>query len=198
MTSSIIAAHFGHSLAALQQATQDEALLGALKAIADAITDALKSGHKLLIAGNGGSAADAQHIAAELVGRYKSERSPLPAIALTTDTSALTAIGNDYGFARIFERQVAALGQTGDVLLAISTSGRSENILAAIHAAKARGLIVIGFTGASGGDMRALCDHILLSPGKDTATIQQIHMVAAHAICDAVEQSLSSKPDAKS
>lgn len=198
MTSSIIAAHFGHSLAALQQATHDEALLGALKAIADAITDALKSGHKLLIAGNGGSAADAQHIAAELVGRYKSERSPLPAIALTTDTSALTAIGNDYGFARIFERQVAALGQTGDVLLAISTSGRSENILAAIHAAKARGLIVIGFTGASGGDMRALCDHILLSPGKDTATIQQIHMVAAHAICDAVEQSLSSKPDAKS
>ena len=198
MTSSIIAAHFGHSLAALQQATQDEVLLGALKAIADAITDALKSGHKLLIAGNGGSAADAQHIAAELVGRYKSERSPLPAIALTTDTSALTAIGNDYGFARIFERQVAALGQKGDVLLAISTSGRSENIMAAIHAAKARGLIVIGFTGASGGDMRALCDHILLSPGKDTATIQQIHMVAAHAICDAVEQSLSSKPDAKS
>lgn len=198
MTSSIIAAHFGHSLAALQQATQDEVLLGALKAIADAITDALKSGHKLLIAGNGGSAADAQHIAAELVGRYKSERSPLPAIALTTDTSALTAIGNDYGFARIFERQVQALGQKGDVLLAISTSGRSENILAAIHAAKARGLIVIGFTGASGGDMRALCDHILLSPGKDTATIQQIHMVAAHAICDAVEQSLSSKPDAKS
>jgi D-sedoheptulose 7-phosphate isomerase len=198
VTSSIIAAHFGHSLAALQQATQDEVLLGALKAIADAITDALKSGHKLLIAGNGGSAADAQHIAAELVGRYKSERSPLPAIALTTDTSALTAIGNDYGFARIFERQVQALGQKGDVLLAISTSGRSENILAAIHAAKARGLIVIGFTGASGGDMRALCDHILLSPGKDTATIQQIHMVAAHAICDAVEQSLSSKPDAKS
>lgn len=198
MTSSIIAAHFGHSLAALQQATHDEALLGALKAIADAIAGALKNGHKLLIAGNGGSAADAQHIAAELVGRYKSERSPLPAIALTTDTSALTAIGNDYGFARIFERQVAALGQTGDVLLAISTSGRSENILAAIHAAKARGLIVIGFTGASGGDMRALCDHILLSPGKDTATIQQIHMVAAHAICDAVEQSLSSKPDAKS
>ncbi len=198
MTSSIIAAHFGHSLAALQQATHDEALLGALKAIADAIAGALKNGHKLLIAGNGGSAADAQHIAAELVGRYKSERSPLPAIALTTDTSALTAIGNDYGFARIFERQVAALGQTGDVLLAISTSGRSENILAAIHAAKARGLIVIGFTGASGGDMRALCDHILLSPGKDTATIQQIHMVAAHAICDAVEQSLQSKPDAKS
>lgn len=198
MTSSIIAAHFGHSLAALQQATHDEALLGALKAIADAIAGALKNGHKLLIAGNGGSAADAQHIAAELVGRYKSERSPLPAIALTTDTSALTAIGNDYGFARIFERQVAALGQTGDVLLAISTSGRSENILAAIHAAKARGLIVIGFTGASGGDMRALCDHILLSPGKDTATIQQIHMVAAHAICDAVEQALQSKPDAKS
>ena len=194
MTSSIIAAHFGHSLAALQQATHDEALLGALKAIADAIAGALKNGHKLLIAGNGGSAADAQHIAAELVGRYKSERSPLPAIALTTDTSALTAIGNDYGFARIFERQVQALGQKGDVLLAISTSGRSENILAAIHAAKARGLIVIGFTGASGGDMRALCDHILLSPELILERVRVLPLPISDHLPVAVETRLPHAP----
>lgn len=188
MSTSIIAAHFKASLAALETAAGDTRLLALVETMAAAIGDAFAGGGKLLIAGNGGSAADAQHIAAELVGRYRRERHALPAIALTTDTSALTAIGNDYGFDSVFARQVEALGRAGDVLLAISTSGRSPNILAAIGAAKQCEMKVIGFTGGSGGEMASRCDHLLIAPGADTATIQQIHMVAAHAICDAVEQ----------
>jgi D-sedoheptulose 7-phosphate isomerase len=178
------------SLAALERATQDAALLAAARKIAGIIFGALRAGNKLLIIGNGGSAADAQHIAAEIVGRYKPDRPAYAAIALTTDTSALTAIGNDYGFEQVFARQVAGLGQRGDVLLALSTSGRSPNILAALTTARARGLFTIGFTGSKGQSLGALCDHLLIAPSDDTAVIQQIHLTVAHGICDEVEQAL--------
>ena len=182
--------HFAKSQAALTLATNDNVLLETVQTIADEIAKALAAGHKLLIAGNGGSAADAQHIAAEIMGRYKQERAAWPAIALTTDTSALTAIGNDYGFDKTFARQVEGLGMRGDVLLALSTSGRSPNITAALQSARKRGLVTIGFTGSKGDSMRVQCDHVLIAPSDDTPIIQQIHMVAAHAICDAVERML--------
>jgi D-sedoheptulose 7-phosphate isomerase len=185
-----IAAHFERSLAALERAKQDAALLASARAIAAAIIVALRAGNKLLIIGNGGSAADAQHIAAEIVGRYKKDRPAWAAIALTTDTSALTAIANDYGFEQVFARQVEGLGQRGDVLLALSTSGRSPNILAALRKARERGLVTIGFTGLKGEALRAFCDHLLVSPSDDTPVIQQIHLAAAHGICDEVEQTM--------
>ncbi len=172
---------------------QDAGLCDTARKIADVIASALAAGNKLLLAGNGGSAADAQHIAAEIVGRYKRDRRAYAAIALTTDTSALTAIGNDYGFEQIFARQVEGLGQRGDVLLAITTSGRSPNILAALKAARQRGLVTIGFTGAKGTSMAALCDHLLIAPSDDTAVIQQIYMAFAHGICDVIEQTLTGK-----
>ena len=185
-----IGTHVSLSLAALERATQDASLLAAARKIAEAIVGALGSGNTLLIIGNGGSAADAQHIAAEIVGRYKQDRPAYPAMALTTDTSALTAIGNDYGFEQVFARQVAGLGRQGDVLLALSTSGRSPNILAALRTGRERGLVTIGFTGSKGETLGALCDHLLVAPSDDTAVIQQIHLAVAHGICDVVEQAL--------
>ena len=183
-----IAAHLKLSLAGLERANVDTDMLAAARRIAAAIVAALRAGNKLLIIGNGGSAADAQHIAAEIIGRYKQDRPGYAAIALTTDTSALTAITNDYGFERVFARQVEGLGQPGDVLLALSTSGRSPNILAALRKARERGLVTVGFTGTRGGNLRALCDHLLVAPSDDTPVIQQIHLAVAHGICDEVEQ----------
>jgi D-sedoheptulose 7-phosphate isomerase len=183
-----IGAHLTQSLAALERATQDTALLAAARKIAGVIIAALRSGNKVLLVGNGGSAADAQHIAAELVGRYKQERASWAAIALTTDTSALTAIANDYGVERMFARQVEGLGTRGDVLLALSTSGRSPNILAALRTARQCGLVTVGFTGTRGEAMRADCDHLLVAPSDDTPIVQQIHLTLAHGICDEVEQ----------
>jgi len=165
-------------------------LLAAARKIAEVIVAALRAGKKLLIIGNGGSAADAQHIAAEIVGRYKQERPAYAAMALTTDTSALTAISNDYGFEQVFARQVEGLGQRGDVLLALSTSGRSQNILAALRVARERGLVTIGFTGLKGEALGASCDHLLVAPSDDTPVIQQIHLAIAHGICDEIEQTL--------
>ena len=185
-----IAAHFERSLAELAQATQDTALLTTARKIAKVIGAALHAGNKLIIIGNGGSAADAQHIAAEIVGRYKQDRPAWAAIALTTDTSALTAISNDYGFEQLFARQVEGLGRCGDVLLALSTSGRSANILAALRTARERGLVTIGFTGAKGEALGALCDHLLVAPSDDTPIVQQIHLTVAHGICDEIEQTL--------
>jgi D-sedoheptulose 7-phosphate isomerase len=185
-----IAAHFERSLAAVELMTQDAALLAAARKIAAVIVAALRAGNKLLLVGNGGSAADAQHIAAEIVGRYKQDRPAWAAMALTTDTSALTAIANDYGFEQVFARQVAGLGQPGDVLLALSTSGRSPNILAALRTARERGLVTIGFTGSRGEALGAFCDHLLVSPSDDTPVIQQIHLTVAHGICDDIEQAL--------
>jgi D-sedoheptulose 7-phosphate isomerase len=185
-----IAAHLKQSLEALERAISDVAMLAVARKIAAAIIAALRSGNKLLIVGNGGSAGDAQHIAAEIVGRYKKDRPGYAAIALTTDTSALTAIANDYGFEQIFARQVEGLGVRGDVLLALSTSGRSANILAALRKARERGLVTIGFTGATGGTMGAECDHLLVAPSDDTPVVQQIHLAVGHGICDEIEQAL--------
>jgi D-sedoheptulose 7-phosphate isomerase len=192
-----IATHLEISLAALQRATHDAALLATARAIAAAIISALRSGHKLLIIGNGGSAADAQHIAAEIVGRYKQDRPGYAVLALTTDTSALTSIANDYGFEQVFARQVEGLGQRGDVLMALSTSGKSPNILAALRFARERGLGTVGFTGAKGENLRALCDHLLVAPSDDTPVIQQIHLAIAHGICDEVEQTMMREPSKK-
>jgi D-sedoheptulose 7-phosphate isomerase len=185
-----IGTHLRLSLAALELTTQDTALLAAARKIADVIVAALRAGNKLLIIGNGGSAADAQHIAAEIVGRYRKDRPAYAAIALTTDTSALTAISNDYGFEQLFARQVEGLGRRGDVLLALSTSGRSANILAGLRTARERGLVTIGFTGTKGELLGALCDHLLVAPSDDTPIVQQIHLTVAHGICDEVEQTL--------
>jgi D-sedoheptulose 7-phosphate isomerase len=186
-----IAAYFDRSLGALQDAAKDRALLGVIAAMAQAIETSLRQGGKLLIAGNGGSAADAQHLAAEFLSRYLLERRPFPAIALTTDTSVLTAVGNDYGFEHAFERQVRGLGRLGDVFLAISTSGRSRNILLALEAAHDAGLVTLGFSGAGTTEMRGLCRHFLAAPSVETAIIQQIHQVAGHAICALVERALA-------
>jgi D-sedoheptulose 7-phosphate isomerase len=185
-----VRAHLKLSLAALERANDDPALLASARAIAAAIINALRSGNKILLIGNGGSAADAQHIAAEIIGRYKQDRPAYAAIALTTDTSALTAIANDYGFEQVFARQVEGLGVGGDVLLALSTSGRSSNILAALRTARERGLVTIGFTGSKGEALGALCDHLLVSPSDDTPVIQQIHLSVAHGICDEIEQTM--------
>ena len=190
MSKDLIATHLDVSLAALQRAAHDTALLDVARKIAAAIISALRSGNKLLIIGNGGSAADAQHIAAEIVGRYKQDRPGYAALALTTDTSALTSIANDYGFEQVFARQVEGLGKRGDVLLALSTSGKSPNILAALRLARERGLVTIGFTGTRGENLRALCDHLLIAPSDDTPVIQQIHLAIAHGICDEVEQAM--------
>ncbi|HSY55009.1 MAG TPA: D-sedoheptulose 7-phosphate isomerase [Bradyrhizobium sp.] len=186
-----ISAHLALSRDALERATQDVGLLDTARKIADVIVSALRAGRKLLIVGNGGSAADAQHIAAEIIGRYKQDRPAYAAIALTTDTSALTAIGNDYGFEQVFARQVEGLGRPGDVLLALSTSGRSPNILAALQFARQRGLITIGFTGTKGTALAASCDHLLVAPSDDTAVVQQVHLTLAHSICGVIEQELA-------
>ena len=188
-----IAAHLALSRDALERAMQDAGLLDTARKIADVIANALRGGHKLLISGNGGSAADAQHIAAEIMGRYKQDRPAYAAIALTTDTSALTAIGNDFGFEKVFARQVEGLGRRGDVLLVLSTSGRSANILTALKTARQQGLVTVGFTGAKGTAMAASCDHLLVAPSDDTAVIQQIHLTFAHGICDVIEQTLGSQ-----
>jgi D-sedoheptulose 7-phosphate isomerase len=186
-----VAEHFRRSCETLSRAADDANLRARIHEIAEAITAAFRGGHKLLIAGNGGSAADAQHIAGEFLSRLNFDRNPLPAIALTTDSSVMTAIGNDYGFDRTFERQVRGLGQAGDVFIAISTSGRSANVIAALKAARESGLTTIGFTGSrDNGLMQPLCDHCLAVPAEETVLIQQIHIVAAHAICGLVESSL--------
>ena len=153
--------------------------------------DCLKNGNKILLFGNGGSAADAQHIAAELVGRYKTERKGLAAIALTTDTSALTAIGNDYGYDRVFDRQVEALANTGDVAIGISTGGSSANVASALKLAKDLDCKTIGLSGRGGGEMNELCDINIVVPAQDTARIQEMHIVIGHTICHLIDLAFS-------
>jgi D-sedoheptulose 7-phosphate isomerase len=185
-----VLAYFRRSQQAVERVAADEKFIVATAAIAERIAASLKSGGKVLLAGNGGSAADAQHIAAEFVGRFVDDRAPLAAIALTTDTSALTSIGNDYGFDKVFERQVRALGRKGDVFIGISTSGRSPNIVAALNAARELGMTTVGFTKDTQTAMHALCDLTLAVPAEETALIQQIHSTAAHAICHLVEREM--------
>ncbi len=160
-----------------------------LDVVAHCVT-ALKRGNKILFAGNGGSAADAQHWAAELVSRFNYDRAALPGIALTTDTSALTAIGNDYGYERVFARQIQALGRKGDLLFAISTSGNSKNILLAIEAAQRTGVDVVGFTGRKGGAMAERCTICLRMPSDETPKIQEGHEILGHLICGLIEREM--------
>jgi D-sedoheptulose 7-phosphate isomerase len=151
------------------------------------VSESITSGNKLLICGNGGSAADAQHIAAELTGRYKSERRGLPGIALTTDTSALSAIANDFGYDEVFRRQVEALATKGDVLLGISTSGNSQNVIKALKEARAIGCKTVGLSGRDGGEMNDLCDINIVVPSNNTPRIQEIHILIGHIICQSVD-----------
>ena len=151
------------------------------------IVDALKNGNKILLCGNGGSAADAQHIAAELTGRYKTERRGLPGIALTTDTSALTAIGNDYGYDRVFDRQVESLATKGDVIIGISTSGNSKNVISALKLGREMGCKTVGLTGRDGGSMNEVCDINLIVPSENTPRIQEMHILFGHTICQIID-----------
>ncbi len=155
------------------------------------IFNALKTGKKIILFGNGGSAADSQHIAAEFTGRFVKERKPLPAIALTTDTSALTAIGNDYGFERIFERQIEAIALPGDVLIGISTSGNSLNVINAFNKGKELGCVLIALTGNDGGAISNFCDLNLIVPSRTTARIQEIHILIGHIFCEFVDKNIS-------
>ena len=165
-------------------------LLEAVENIAIKAIEIYKNGGKILFAGNGGSAADAQHLSAELVSRFHFDRPALPAIALTTDTSALTAIGNDYGYKQIFSRQVEAIGQKGDMLIAISTSGNSENIIEALKIAKEKEIITVGFTGKTSGAMAKLCNMILQIPSTETPKIQECHILLGHIICSIIEREM--------
>jgi D-sedoheptulose 7-phosphate isomerase len=183
-------AYLAQSRDVVQKAMDDPEFIKVTLNIVDRVSDALAQGRKLLLAGNGGSAADAQHIAGEFLSRLNYDRPPTAAIALTTDTSVLTAIGNDYGYDKVFERQILGLGAAGDVFIAISTSGRSPNILRAITAAKEKQLVVVGFTGNAGGEMKSCCDICLRAPSDSTPLIQQIHITAAHIICGLVEAHL--------
>jgi D-sedoheptulose 7-phosphate isomerase len=173
----------------------DQPLQEATLAAAQACITSLQNGGRILLAGNGGSAADAQHIAGEFVSRFMFDRPGLPAIALTTDTSILTAIGNDYGYEKLFARQVQAHGNKGDVFIGYSTSGKSPNILLAFQEARARGLICIGLTGNRGGPMRELCDHLLEVPSPDTPKVQEGHLVLGHTICGLVESAIFTAPN---
>ncbi len=158
--------------------------------VASLISSCLGNGGKVLLCGNGGSAADCQHIAAEFVNRFRLERSPLPAVALTTDSSILTSVANDYSFDEVFAKQVLALGKEGDVLVGISTSGSSPNVLKALEVARENGLVTVGFTGKGGGKMVEKCDYLLQVASEDTPRIQEVHIFCAHVICDLVERRL--------
>jgi D-sedoheptulose 7-phosphate isomerase len=187
-----ITKHLNRSAKAAAKLSTDERLLWQLRTISSKVLDCFSSGGKLLICGNGGSAADAQHIAAEFVGRYKLNRSGLPAIALTTDSSILTAVGNDFDFSLIFARQVRALGKPNDLLWAITTSGHSPNVLHAVQVANALRMKTIVFTSMDASDrLTGITDVCFRPDSSDTAVIQQLHMIGAHAVCDAVERQLA-------
>jgi D-sedoheptulose 7-phosphate isomerase len=161
-----------------------------LVALADAIAERVRAGGKVLVFGNGGSAADAQHFAGELVGRFTKEGPPIPALALTTDSSIMTAVGNDYGYEHIFKRQVEAHARPADIAVGISTSGNSKNVLEAMKVAKSRGLLTVGMTGEGGGQLAALVDHLFAAPSKETPRIQEVHHLMNHILCELLEERL--------
>ncbi|AEA34634.1 D-sedoheptulose 7-phosphate isomerase [Hippea maritima] len=171
----------------------NEKLIDEILEIGNLLIETYKKGNKLLIAGNGGSAADAQHIAGELVSKFYFDRPALPAIALTTDTSIITAIGNDYGYEYLFSRQIEANGVKGDVFLGISTSGNSKNIIEGLKTAKEKGLITIGLTGESGGKMKNLCDYCICVPSRETPRIQEAHILIGHILCSVIEEAIFGK-----
>jgi D-sedoheptulose 7-phosphate isomerase len=178
------------SAAILSLMAENEELQNSIQQVVVLCLQALRNGNKILFAGNGGSAADCQHLAGELVSRFHYDRPGLPAVALTTDSSILTAIGNDYGYEYLFARQIEALADSGDLLFAISTSGRSPNILKALESAKEKNMLTIGMTGSSGGDMPPLCDHCLCVPADSTPRIQEGHILIGHIICCLIEQGM--------
>ncbi len=188
-----IIAEMEKSMAAKQALMRDAAAIGALSAAVNKAIDVFKKGGKLLVAGNGGSAADAQHVAGELVNRLYFDRPALPAVALSTDTSVLTAIGNDSGFELVFSRQVEALGAAGDLFLGISTSGNARNILNALRACRERKIFSIGLTGESGGEMAPLCDLCIKVPARETPRVQECHILICHIFCGLVEAALFGK-----
>ncbi len=171
--------------------------LSRIVAAVEAVTAALKAGHKILLFGNGGSAADAQHLAAEFVNRFMIERPPLPAIALTTDTSIITSIGNDYDFSDIFSKQIRAIGQKGDIAWGMSTSGTSVNVVKAMEAAKKIGMVTIGLTGRDGGDIARVVDYALNVSSTSTPRIQEVHITVGHVICEMVDFKLFQRPEGK-
>ena len=179
-----VAAALQDAIAALQQLIVRSDRIAAAAAL---MTRSLREGGKLMFCGNGGSAADAQHLAAELLGRFLRDRAPMAALALTVDTSALTAIANDFGYEHVFSRQLRGLGRSGDTLIAISTSGKSRNVIEAIHAAREMGIFTVGLTGADGGAMRELCDVLIAVPAERTDQIQQLHITVGHILCGLVE-----------
>ncbi len=189
MTASILRADLERSLEIQSQLIA--ACLPALTAAADALISAYRAGHKAIFFGNGGSAADAQHLAAEFVGRYLRQRDPLPALALNANSSAVTAIANDYGYEQGFQRQLEALANRGDVAVAISTSGNSPSVVQAVLFAQRLGLFTIGLTGASGGRLRGIVDALIAVPSDETPRIQECYILFGHALCDAVEQALA-------
>ena len=166
-------------------------------AVVEAVTTALKAGNKILLFGNGGSAADAQHLEAEFVNRFVIERPPLPAIALTTDTSVITSIGNDYDFSDIFSKQIRAIGQKGDVAWGMSTSGTSANVVKGLETARKIGMVTIGLTGRDGGDVAKVADYVLNVSSASTPRIQEVHITAGHVICEMVDFKLFQRPDMK-
>jgi len=171
-----------------QSVLQNEGLLKTIATSVDVIVNAFRNGNRVYFCGNGGSAADAQHLAAEFSGRFYTDRKALPAEALHCNTSYLTAVGNDYGFDEIYSRLIDGIGEKGDVLVGLSTSGNSPNILKALKTAKKKEMITIGFTGKSGGEMRTLCDHLINIPSTDTPRIQESHIMVGHIICQLVEE----------
>ncbi|MGQ0720845.1 MAG: D-sedoheptulose-7-phosphate isomerase [Candidatus Eiseniibacteriota bacterium] len=181
-------ASIGETVAVLQQLSAEVA--PTLEVVARVVSGRIAAGGKILVCGNGGSAADSQHVATELTVRYLADRRPIPALALTVDSSVLTAAGNDLGFEQIFARQVEALGRPGDVLLAISTSGNSANVVRAAERARALGLVTVGLTGASGGKLARVVDHCLRAPSAATPRIQEAHLVMEHLLCEALEQAV--------
>jgi len=176
-----------------QSIYSDESLINLIIEVGDRLVELYKKGNKLLIAGNGGSAADAQHIAGELVSKFYFDRPALPAIALTTDTSIITAIGNDYGYEKLFTRQIEANGVNGDAFLGVSTSGNSKNIIEALKIAKEKGLLTICLTGESGGKMKDLCDYCICVPSNETPRIQEAHILIGHILCSIVEEAIFGK-----
>lgn len=173
-----------------QKIYESEALLDVIENVAKKCVDIYKTGKKTIIAGNGGSAADAQHIAAELVGRYGFDRPSLPSLALTTDTSNLTAIGNDYGYDKVFSRQLEGMGQEGDIFIGISTSGNSVNIINAFNSAKAKGIMTVALVGRDGGKMAQMADIAIIVPSNDTPRIQESHILIGHILCDIIEKEI--------
>jgi len=179
----------------LQAMLTEAELIGQIDQVAELCVTAIRTGHKVMFAGNGGSAADAQHLAAELVGKLSWDRPGLPAMSLTTDTSILTAVGNDYGYDEVFRRQIQTLGARGDVFIAISTSGKSKNLLKALIAARDKGIVPVGMTGQGGGDMHALCDICMRIPSIDTQKIQEAQIVLGHIVCGLIERAIFPRKD---